>query len=481
MQHAVIRHFAVFAILTWASVLAASGARAQSQGVLSGLDADIGGQLNAVRFRQAGSRLAERPRLSGLTVHRRMLTQANTPEEVFSPPPVMNRFPAEELPETFGSPPSSKSTATEFKSSLIEIVEGDNLTMHKEMFPVLSSGSWFRSGRWFVHEDVVMLTRSQARGEALSVTDENSGSLAGREVFLANDTGSFRFEPGARMTLGLLLGRDDKNRDHSLAFTFLGLNQWQTSASATNPADRELVTPLDPNVHVSKLFGNIILADLVPGFVGMSHVYRYGADLRSFEINVRMQDRLGRDQMVYTPDGRWTRHATPRRNWSFLGGIRYINYDEAFSFNSTNPDFLSFGATSGSLDIQSQNNLFGLHVGAEWTEQFETWSWGLRGKLGSFVNFADQQSVIVTTPADAIERARSADDEQLTMLVEFGMIARYQVRPNLALRASYDFMWLQGVALAPEQATFNSAAPEVVNVGGNILFQGGSVGFEMVW
>ena len=67
------------------------------------------------------------------------------------------------------------------------------------------------------------------------------------------------------------------------------------------------------------------------------------------------------------------------------------------------------------------------------------------------------------------------------MLAEFGLITRYQLRPNLAIRASYDFTWIQGVALAPEQATFNSAAPEVVNVGGSMLLQGGSIGFEWVW
>ena len=479
MQHAAIRLFAVIAILTCASAPAVRDARAQSGGVLSELDADVGGRLNAVRFRHAGVRLAERPLLSRFVDGRSMFAQNTTPEEVFSPPPVINRYLAEELPG------ASDSTSTrEIEGSLTEIVERDSITMHgvsmhDPTVPILSSESWFRSGRWNVHEDVVLLTRTTARGEPLSVTNDNTSvtSILMRDVFLANDTGSFRFEPGTRMTLGLLMGRDAKNRDHSLEFTFLGLNQWQTSASATNPAGLALVTPLDPNVHVSKLFG-ITVANLIPGFVGTSHVYRYGADLRSFELNVRMQDRLGRDQMVYTPDGRWTRHATPRRNWSFLGGMRYINYDEAFAFDSV--DTLNPG-NMGSLDIDAQNDLFGLQVGAEWTEQFETWSWGLRSKFGSFVNFADQQTVIVPSPADAIERARGATDEQLTMLIEFGLIARYQVRPNLALRASYDFMWLQGVALAPEQATFNSAAPEVVNVGGNILFQGGSVGFEWVW
>ena len=472
MQHAAIRLFAVFAILMCASALA----RAQGLGVLTDLDADVGGRLNAVRFRHSGLRLAERPLLSGFAIGRSMLSRNNTPEEVVLPPPVMTRRLAEELPGASGS-----TSAKEFEGSLLEIVESDGIAMHEPTIPILSSGSWFRSGRWYVHEDVIMLTRSNARGQPLSVTNDNVsvGTILRREVFLANDTGSFRFEPGTRMTLGLLMGRDSKNRDHSLEFTFLGLNQWRTSASATAPAGfgLSLVTPLDPDVHVSKLFG-ITVGALIPGFVGTSHVYAYSADFRSFELNVRIQDRLGRDQMVYTPDGRWTRHATPRRNWSFLAGLRYINYDEAFAFDSV--DTANPG-NMGSLDIDAQNDLFGVHVGAEWTEQFETWSWGLRGKFGGFVNFADQQTVIVTSPANAIERARGATDEQLSMLVEFGLVTRYQVRPNLTIRASYDFMWLQGVALAPEQATFNSAAPEVVNVGGNILLQGGSVGFEWVW
>ena len=476
MQHAAIRLFAIFA---WASVLAAGNAYAQSTGVLSDLDAELGDLRSAVRFRNDGVRAAGHSTAGRLAVERNLYAQEDMPEELFSPPPMTNRL-SEELPGLADSPSFTEFDGGIVDGGIVEVIEGDGFGLHSVMPPVLSSGSWFRAGRWYVHQDIVMLTRSYARGTPLSVTNDptNPGSILRREVFLRNDTGSFRFEPGTRMTLGLLMGRDGKNRDHSLEFTFLGLNQWQTSASTTNPAGLVLVTPLDPNVHVSKLFP-IVLGALIPGFVGTTHDYSYSADFRSFEVNLRRQDRLGRDQMVYTPDGSWTRHATPRRIWSLLAGMRYINYDEAFEFNSVDTVF-NVG-DMGSLVIDSQNDMFGFQVGAEWTEQFETWSWGLRGKLGSFVNFADQQTVLTTTPDDAIERARGARDEQLTMLAEFGMVARYQVRPNLALRASYDFSWFQGVALAPEQATFNSASPEVVNVGGNVLLQGGSVGFEWVW
>lgn len=483
MQHAAIRLFAVFAILTCVTGLGARRSQAQSAGVLSELDADAGRQFNSFRFRSAPSPQEVRPNSTRFALRRGVFDRIQddgmqgdgpAPEDIFSPPPVIRPPLGEELPGILVLPETKDGG-----KSVLEIVDSEEV-IGDSWFPTVGSEGWLRSGGYYLHQDFVMLTRSHSRAYALSVTNDNNSvpSVLAREVFLSTDTGSFRFEPGARITFGMMIGRDEKNRDHSLEFTFLAANEFLTSAAVSNPSGLALVTTLDPNVNISKLFAIPNPPGVViPGFVGTSHVYSYSSDLRSFEVNAKIQDRLGRDQIVYTPDGRWTRHATSRRNWSLLAGMRYVNYDEAFLFASTD----ALTGNNGSLDIESQNDLLGLQVGVEWTEQHESWSWGLRGKLGSFINFADQQTVLMTTPDDAIERSRSAADEQLTMLAEFGMIARYQLRPNLALRASYDFIWLQGVALAPEQATFSAAAPEVVNVGGNILFQGGSVGFEFTW
>ena len=112
MQHAAIRLFAVFAILTWVTVLGASRSHAQSAGVLSELDADVGRQLNEFRFRTAPSPQEVRPQRTRFALRRgvfdRMQDDGNTPENIFPPPPVIRRPFGEELP-SLAIPPETMS------------------------------------------------------------------------------------------------------------------------------------------------------------------------------------------------------------------------------------------------------------------------------------------------------------------------------------------------------------------------------------
>jgi hypothetical protein len=62
---------------------------------------------------------------------------------------------------------------------------------------------------------------------------------------------------------------------------------------------------------------------------------------------------------------------------------------------------------------------------------------------------------------------------------------KYRVRDGLALKAGYEVLWLDGVALAPgqiqETLTTQSSAPVHalgVNSGSSVLFQGFTAGLE---
>jgi hypothetical protein len=69
----------------------------------------------------------------------------------------------------------------------------------------------------------------------------------------------------------------------------------------------------------------------------------------------------------------------------------------------------------------------------------------------------------------------------MAFVYELNIMVAYHIRPNIAIRSGYDFMFLNQVALAPEQLTFAPPpAPNIVN-GGALLFNGVSLGVEMVW
>ncbi|HEU4766476.1 MAG TPA: hypothetical protein VFS77_03855, partial [Pyrinomonadaceae bacterium] len=109
--------------------------------------------------------------------------------------------------------------------------------------------------------------------------------------------------------------------------------------------------------------------------------------------------------------------------------------------------------------------------------------YGVRGKLGGYANFVEQHSVVVINDPvlGDVNRDERASDVQMTLGAELGLVGTYQFRPNIAFRASYDFMYLQGLALGPQQLDFNGAPVPNVRSGSHIFFNGGSVGLEVVW
>jgi hypothetical protein len=195
---------------------------------------------------------------------------------------------------------------------------------------------------------------------------------------------------------------------------------------------------------------------------------------------VKIRGRLANDRLVVLPDGEWVRECAPGWIPAFSAGLRYISIDEEFIFTAegANP-----ATQNARYAINTQNDLVGFQLGLDMIEQHCNWSYGIRGKVGGMVNVAEQHSRvnIVDPGGNPAPRDEIASGHQLSFLAELGLVATYQLRPNLALRASYDFVYVQGVALAPQQLQFNTAAAADINTGSYVLLDGGSIGIEYVW
>ncbi len=352
---------------------------------------------------------------------------------------------------------------------------------HTGFAELISSGTWLHRGRWFTQTEATLVFRSTAPRQILSdVPLLFLGSGTPQTFFsdaMTTESDGFGYEPGMRVTVGKYLGRDDKNRDRTLEFTFWGLNEWtsQYGVVAINPNEFSLLrTPLDRGIGAYNF--------------ATAHQMAYESNLNSFEMNAKISRRLGRDRMVLKPDGRWERQCDPGRTPTFLAGFRAITIDEEFSFDAQRTGFVGdpdLPNAFGTYDIDAQNRLFGLQLGAELIQQHCNWSFGVRGKLGGYANFVDQTTqvrVSDTRPGLASSvRDEQASDVQLAMGAELGLVGTYQIRPNIAFRAAYDFIYLQGLALAPQQLDFNTAPQPNVRSGSHQFLNGGTVGLEFVW
>jgi hypothetical protein len=331
--------------------------------------------------------------------------------------------------------------------------------------PIASSGSCLYRGRFYVQADAVYMNRTGPVPLGLAT---DLGSPTQQQLRTAPSLG---FAPMARITFGALLGRDAKNRDHSIDFTYLGPGNWHQSQGITSLAAFGLFSLLDPAQAV-----------------GFSHThvdtFRYESNFNSYELNYRVRRRLGRDRMELAYDGSWVRKCTPVITPSFFFGIRNIVINEHFNFSTAGPNP---AILSGNYDVQTHNNLLGLQVGGDLMYQYCNWRIGARAKAGPYINTAGASSRVVivdqVTPgvANPIDRDESARNRPLAFFGEFSLLGAYQIRSNMAFRASFDLMFASSLALGPSQLVYQIPVPPRVDTSGFLTYSGGSLGFEYVW
>jgi hypothetical protein len=133
------------------------------------------------------------------------------------------------------------------------------------------------------------------------------------------------------------------------------------------------------------------------------------------------------------------------------------------------------------MQVNANNHLYGLQLGAEG----ELYNCGgalqVSGlcKAGVFGNAAEQNCRVVDACIGVDERL-GATRNQATFLGETGVVLTYALTKRLAFRASAEAMWLNGVALAPEQISTTNLRAEraCVNTSGGVFYYGGGMGLE---
>jgi hypothetical protein len=224
------------------------------------------------------------------------------------------------------------------------------------------------------------------------------------------------------------------------------------------------------------------------------HTISYRSTMNNFEIDGRFSPRGREDQLVMQPNGRWRRECQQGTYMSYLYGIRFMQIDERFNLHSVSQQSITTTVPNqtpvttvknggGDYEIVTHNDLLGLQIGADMTFRKCRWAWCVRSKIGTYINFANQGSGInaSATGLPNVSISDSGTKHDAALIGEVGFEASYKFRPNLVGRAGWDFMWISGVALAPDQLQFTSSPANTINVNGTIFSQGLSLGLEWLW
>ncbi len=314
--------------------------------------------------------------------------------------------------------------------------------------------------RWFnVHFEALYLMREEVSRQR----DFTSDGVSGTRVLSTNDL-DFDYELGFRAT-----GRIDVGAASNIEASFLGGFEWNTNAQVTNGSD---------NLYsVLSSYGVSPAGGFVDTDQASVHAIDYSTQLNSGEVS-------------------WRHHwVSPnlRIQGSWLLGARYTNLEETFVLSTIallHNDPLVGGNPlrgPGSMNYRTEtrNNLIGFQTGGDaYMCLVPGLTLGSEVKAGIYGNRATHDTIVSATSLGSTVREEASSNE-IALVAEGGIMAVYQISPGFSLRAGYQIVYLDGVALAPEN--FNTGSPfggprtATINSNGSALYHGGTAGFEWMW
>jgi Putative beta barrel porin-7 (BBP7) len=295
-----------------------------------------------------------------------------------------------------------------------------------------------------------------------------------RTTFLSTSDLDFNFDPGLRATVGMRLfgGR-------ALEFEYFGLFEGTSSAVAIKP-DPAAVLTFPGNVG-----GNV--------FPNMERVQvNYSSWVQSFAVNLpcccgccdECRDESGCGECSAESGCGEVRDECGRgkvrcRSYEWFAGFRYLSVGEKLNISAQGV----VPGEEGAYDIRTTNNLFGAQLGARLRRSWGRFGWEATGSTGIFGNDARQTQSVTDFPGYSLRNVSSSRGE-VAFLGEINLSALYRLTDVWNLRAGYNVMWIEGLALAPDQLDFNfadSPSGDQLHNGGGMFLHGVNVGLEARW
>lgn len=162
------------------------------------------------------------------------------------------------------------------------------------------------------------------------------------------------------------------------------------------------------------------------------------------------------------------------RRLALLAGVRYVQVDEVF--NSIHDPATRVGWFS-----HSDNDLFGFQFGCQGLI-FEAGRWRLEttAKAGPYFNDIDVHVRVNPPGQDFVSKHVSHGHTAFVGDLRLGVVC--QLGPRLNFRIGYQGLWIEGMALAPNQNNNISFATNLESVDlGGVIYQGGYIGFDLSW
>jgi hypothetical protein len=292
----------------------------------------------------------------------------------------------------------------------------------------------------YVWAEALILDRNNRSANQALVLDLNTD-----EVLLSAGDLDFDWSGGLRVGYGSRLC-------HCWSWEAGYLGYFQNSADAGVALDDSLTLPGDLGLQVNNFFG---VDD-----VGV----RYASEVHSAEANVVCC---------------CASMGCSSRSVEWLAGFRYLNLNELAAISA-------FDSAEGTTayQVRTRNNLYGGQLGARTRHCRGCWNLEATGKAGIFGNDMEQlQSPIIDFPNFQFRESRSSSDGDVAFVGDLNFTAIYQLTRVWGVRTGYNLIWIEGVALAPDQLDFTNTTGSGTGLfaDSGVFLHGVNVGLEARW
>ena len=166
----------------------------------------------------------------------------------------------------------------------------------------------------------------------------------------------------------------------------------------------------------------------------------------------------------------------------WFAGIRYL--DIGGELNILAQRYENGGVEDGSYNIQASNHLIGGQLGARLRRTVNRFGWELTGKAGVYANDAEQTQTVIDYPNFPLRPTTTASGCNTAFVGEINVSGIYRLSETWSAKAGYNAIWIEGLALAPDQLDFNfatSPSGNLLHSSGGLLLHGANLGLEARW
>ena len=162
-----------------------------------------------------------------------------------------------------------------------------------------------------------------------------------------------------------------------------------------------------------------------------------------------------------------------------LCGFRYFEFDDDLNINT----YEGGTNTTSDYNIRARNSLYGAQVGAKFLQSIRRAEFRAVGKVGIYGTDSRQSTVVGDFDNQFTLRNVHASEADAAFVGEIGLNLAMPVRNSLRIVAGYNLLWVEGIALAPDQLDFTDTptSSQFVNTDGGVFFYGANIGLEGIW